>query len=201
MTILAFPRTALRAQLSESAVPFSVSETPTEWVLRPRIDLETDPNFLQLIPYGLLRRADGTVWTYRRIGGDGRLRGQKSVGVGGHVDAADVRESLLETARSALVRELTEELRYPPPQIPKTPLGWINEQASAVGRVHLGLVWDLPWKEGSDPEPVKGEALAGNGFVPTSEVSETAGFERWSVLACRLAKTVIDASSQCPTTS
>jgi len=184
MNILAFPRAAVQFQLSRPSVPFDPDRIPENFCFLPRPDLENDPDYLQLIPYALFRRPDGVVWTYQRKGGDARLDGRKSVGVGGHVDEADDRGDLLGTAMETLRRELAEELIHPPISIPNQPVAWINEQESPVGRVHLGLVWEIPWTVANEPCPRNGEALKGLGFVSPSEVTVANGFERWSEIAC-----------------
>jgi predicted NUDIX family phosphoesterase len=187
MNILAFPRATVEPWLQKRSQAFNPDCLPTAPCYRPRPELECDPDFVQLIAYAILRHSDGSVWAYQRTGGDQRLRGRKSVGVGGHVDEADAQADIVSSARTALLRELNEELQMPPPTIPKYPIGWINEQASAVGRVHIGLVWDIPWPDDvRPPQPAAGEALAGIGFLPVNAISEMQGFELWSELACHL---------------
>ncbi|MGE9289677.1 MAG: hypothetical protein ACQKBT_01725 [Puniceicoccales bacterium] len=186
MKILAFSRELLVQQLARPCVLFTEAEPPEKTHWGERSALEEDPRFLQLIPYALLTGPEGTVWAYRRTGGDPRLAQRRSVGVGGHVDEVDKRQSLLETARAALQRELSEELENPPAVIPELPLGWINEQESAIGRVHIGLVWQIPWTAPALPRPRQGEALASIGFLPQKDITTANHFELWSVLACRL---------------
>ena len=188
MNILAFPREALGEQLEKPTLPFEAASIPADHVFAPRPDLETDPRYLQLITYAVLRRSDGQVWTYQRTGGDGRVKGRKSIGVGGHVDAVDQHiDCVLSTSRNALIRELSEELVNPPQLIPQQPIGWINEQISEIGRVHIGLVWDITWMdETAPPQPAEGETLEGIGFQPLTAIREANGFELWSELACKL---------------
>lgn len=54
-----------------------------------RDQAEHDETHLQLIPYLVLHDAAGHLWCYQRKGGDTRLQGRCSCGVGGHVDAED----------------------------------------------------------------------------------------------------------------
>jgi predicted NUDIX family phosphoesterase len=186
MNILAFPRASIAPFIRAQHLPFTTDQIPQGSVFAPRPQLEEDPAFVQLIAYAILRHSDGSVWAYQRTGGDGRLKGRKSVGVGGHVDEADHQACIVASARAALIRELDEELQVPPPMVPEQPLGWINEQASEVGRVHIGLVWDIPWPDGSDPLPAHGEALASIGFLPAADITQKNGFELWSELALKL---------------
>lgn len=187
MNILAFPRALMGPQLAQATIAYDITTQPSLSVYKPRAELETDAYYLQLIPYAVLQHQDGRVWAYQRTGGDGRVKGRHSIGVGGHVDESDQHaEGVLHTARNALIRELREELQNPPEQIPALPVGWINEQISEIGRVHIGLVWLIPWLDPQEPLPAQGEALEAVGFQPLASVVESNGYELWSQLACDL---------------
>ena len=112
-------------------------------LLRPRPQIEADPAFKQWVPYGLLCRTDGRVGCYRRQGDEQRLHGLLSAGVGGHVNAMDVVRPGWDwrgTLSRGLLREVHEEV--PCIHVLREPvcLGLVNEEVSAVGRVHIGLV-------------------------------------------------------------
>lgn len=183
--ILIFPRSACQSLLVAPHVPWSPVELPLHWL--QRAEVEEDPAWLQPIPYAVLIDVRDRPWAYRRCGGDHRLLDRRSIGVGGHVDRADDRGALLPTLRAALLRELDEELIGFPRQLANAapPIAWINEQDSAIGRVHLGLVFAIPWLLDQPPRPRRGEALEGLGFVEQAAVTEAAGYERWSLLAAR----------------
>jgi predicted NUDIX family phosphoesterase len=146
--------------------------------------VEGDAAWQQPIAYCLLRRG-ALVWTYRRRGGDGRLDGRASAGVGGHVDAGDgagvdaAAPTPLSVIIAAARRELAEELVAPPALDPK-PLAWIHEHDSPVGLVHVGLVCVAEWPAGHEPRVRRGERLESLGFraLPLG-----VDFERWSLLA------------------
>ena len=54
----------------------------------PRCEAECNPDFKQVIPYVLTEhQPTGRIFMTTRIGGDERLIGQHSIGLGGHVDA------------------------------------------------------------------------------------------------------------------
>lgn len=163
-------------------VPWSPWAPALVW--RERGQVEDDPTWQQPVIYAVLRDGDGRCWAYQRRGGDSRLDGRRSIGVGGHVDGGDDRGELLPTMLAALARELDEELTDLPGGLRLgAPLAWINEQASAVGRVHVGLVIAAAWPKGPPPSPRAGEALDAIGFVPVSAIRAVAGYEVWSVLA------------------
>jgi len=119
-----------------------LAQLPAEapcWV--PRDAAECNPAFKQLIPYFLLLDRDGRVLAYPRQGSERRLHGVWSVGVGGHVDEADLHPAgLRATLLASLRREIEEELGLTLGADPAC-LGLINEERSEVGQVHLGLVF------------------------------------------------------------
>ena len=65
---------------------------------RPRPEMEQDPSYRQIIPYVAVTRGD-EVFATRRLdkGGEARLHGRLSLGVGGHIERADdeTREGIL----------------------------------------------------------------------------------------------------------
>ncbi len=117
----------------------------------PRSVLETNENFKQIIPYVMLTH-QGQFASYRRMpkGTEGRLHGKRSLGFGGHIGLDDVVNDgaggvdLIATIERAAAREISEEILCPP-VVSRTMSGWIYETASAVSRVHLGVVirWEL----------------------------------------------------------
>lgn len=175
-----------------------------------RAQAEHNEAWLQPIPYLLLRNAAGHFWCYQRTGGDARLSGRCSCGVGGHVDAQDAQPALpanffdsgshktnkgyrpispfnpAATLRCTLLRELSEELGTGAADLTTLRFqGLIYEGLSAVGRVHLGLLYTARWLPDLPPQPVAGEALRGLGFRPAGDIANNDEFERWSRLAAQ----------------
>ncbi|HET8655999.1 MAG TPA: hypothetical protein VFL93_10830 [Longimicrobiaceae bacterium] len=117
-----------------------------------RGDVEEDESLLQPIPYVVVRRTgpagDPEVFTYTRLtgGGERRLHGRVSVGVGGHMNRGFGCQEVLDVVAEEAARELAEELRFrersgreaPPPRA--RVLGLINDDTGPVQRVHLGLL-------------------------------------------------------------
>ena len=147
--------------------------------------LENDERFKQLIPYVVIMHRDPTnsspplVYAYRRGGGgESRLHGRRSVGVGGHVNKLDGRASLaafLEGQR----RELDEEVKIHGGELESIPYAAINDDSTPVGRVHLGLVSRYFLAE---PKVESLEAdLADDGLHPLPDLlADLGSFERWS---------------------
>jgi predicted NUDIX family phosphoesterase len=181
--VLVVPRTAL-GPLPERgawALPNAPDDLPSLWLDRDRA--ETDEAFLQIIPYALLRDAAGRLWCYERLGGDARVRHRWSCGVGGHVNEADQADGVLAMAASALYRELTEELAWEPESECLHPAAWLYEGESTIGRVHLGLIYELDWAGETPPRPAPGEPLASLGFRSATAIASDDRFELWSQLA------------------
>jgi predicted NUDIX family phosphoesterase len=145
---------------------------------RPRSEVETDPSYKQLVPYAVLRCGDQLFhYTRGQCGSEARLRALRSIGVGGHVNESDGPASG-DAYRAALKRELTEEV------IVETTyreycIGLINDDSSAVGQVHLGIVhiYDLQKPLVRRRESV----LARAGFAALGELrGQREEFETWS---------------------
>jgi predicted NUDIX family phosphoesterase len=147
---------------------------------RPRAEVEDDPGYKQIIPYVVFRCGDA-VFCYTRGAsqGEARLHRRRSLGVGGHVEEADAEgRGTLEAYELAMRRELDEEVSVGSPGRMRR-VGLINDDATAVGAVHLGVV-HLFKLERPEVEP-REEGLAEPGFVPLRELrGRRDHFESWS---------------------
>ncbi len=151
---------------------------PEQLLFLPRAAAETDPSFKQLIPYAVLRR-DGLVFHYRRAGGgEGRLRGKRSIGIGGHVNDSDGPPAT--AARAGFLRELAEEVELP--------AGWtdrlaalLHDPSTPVGAVHLGLIHLVDCPPGTVRPREAGLAEWG-WAAPAELLAQAEDFETWSQL-------------------
>ena len=147
---------------------------------RPRSEVEDDPSFKQIIPYVVFRCRDSVFcYTRGKSQGESRLHRRRSLGVGGHVSEADAdgRKSM-DAYEMALKRELDEEVRVDSAG-QMTRVGLINDDATPVGSVHLGVV-HLVELERPEVVPLE-DGLADPEFVEISALR--AGwdeFESWS---------------------
>jgi predicted NUDIX family phosphoesterase len=147
---------------------------------RPRSQVEDDPGFKQIIPYVVFRSGE-EVFCYKRgrTQGESRLHRLRSLGVGGHVSEEDAMGGrTLDAYETALRRELEEEVAIDSPGRIRR-VGLINDDATPVGRVHLGVVhlYELD-RPGVTPRE---DGLADAGFLPIDTVrSLRSEFETWS---------------------
>jgi predicted NUDIX family phosphoesterase len=114
---------------------------------KPRAEVENDPSFQQIIPYVVFRHADRYFLTHRlRASSERRLRKQYSLGVGGHINPADLQAG--DPILDGLKREWEEEVVYAG-RFEASLLGFLNEDSSPVSKVHLGVVFLV---EGDSPD-------------------------------------------------
>jgi predicted NUDIX family phosphoesterase len=148
---------------------------------RPRREAETDPSFKQLIPYVILRHGNALFhYTRGADGTEARLRARRSVGVGGHITAADD-AGAANPYRAGMLRELTEEVDIASPYR-ECMFGLINDDSTPVGSVHLGVVHVLDLAR---PDVRARETgIANAGFAPLAELLRCGEeFESWSRFA------------------
>ena len=112
-------------------------------VFVPRDQAELDPEFKQIIPYVALLKGD-SVFVTRRLprGGEKRLHGLLSLGIGGHINECDADAVVGAVDGGVLLRGLYRELREEVEIENEGALrfvGLINDDGTEVGSVHLGL--------------------------------------------------------------
>lgn len=157
---------------------------------------EQDSSFKQIIPYTLVLHGDD-VLLLRRLskGGEARLHGKLSIGVGGHINPIDGdggatahagpgASAAVDVLDAGCRRELEEEIHIRCPYT-LTSVGVINDDASDVGSVHFGLV-NIARCETPEVTIREAEVMEGS-FVSRAELSELARteggrFETWSSL-------------------
>ncbi len=115
----------------------------------PRSKAEKDPTYKQLIPYVIMAH-DGKYLSYVRgkRAGETRLVGNRSIGIGGHINPVD--ESPLfdtdfrQVYLTAVEREVEEEVAIEAAHTDRI-VALLNDDSNEVGQVHLGIVhcWTL----------------------------------------------------------
>lgn len=147
----------------------------------PRWQAEEDQNYKQIIPYVVFMYQDKLFLMQRTSdASEARLRNKFSLGIGGHIREADITGSSIFAWAQ---REFYEEVCYTG-SMKVTPLGLLNDDSNAVGRVHLGLV--LLIDGDSAAISIRSELKSGQLYPIDTCVLFRDSLETWSV-------TVLDA--------
>jgi predicted NUDIX family phosphoesterase len=144
-----------------------------------RSEAELDKHYKQLIPYVLILCND-KILRYRRGkgGGETRLHGLYSVGVGGHISEED--HGLFSKGagyQEGMRRELMEEVEIE--EANEAAVALINDDSTEVGQVHFGVVHVMHVAD----EKIVGRrsGIASPEFVSLAEaVKDATGYESWS---------------------
>jgi predicted NUDIX family phosphoesterase len=111
-----------------------------------RSKLEEDTSFKQIIPYAIISNKE-SFYLFKRTSGqtEKRLHNKFSLGVGGHMNPDDSMESKEQYLLAELKRELYEEVRLLNGCLIEDIefIGFINDDTISVGRVHVGLLYNI----------------------------------------------------------
>lgn len=150
-----------------------------------RSQVEKNPDYKQLIPY-VIMGYDGKYLSYVRgkRAGETRLIGNRSIGIGGHINPADdmplFNTDFYETYLAAVDREVAEEVSVETSHTNHI-VALLNDESNEVGSVHLGVVhyWAL-----NAPEVNKREQMITQmAFMTSAELQEVKDtLETWSRL-------------------
>ncbi len=158
-----------------------------------RIDAESDPSLKQIIPY-VIFKYNNEVFSYVRgkKAGETRLVGNRSIGIGGHVNPIDQQTAQADDASEdmatyieAVKREINEEVVVDGDFDPRI-VALLNDDSNEVGKVHFGIihVCELSGKHVGKRE----QQITESGFV---RIADLAGpgrdeLESWSQIAIDL---------------
>lgn len=155
----------------------------SEYEVKRRGDMEEDSTFKQLISYCLLENEKGEILVYERLsgGGEERLHGQSSIGVGGHMNDVMGADSINEVLRVNTQRELEEEVGLAKEDSQNMEyLGFINDDNNEVGKVHMGIVFKITVNT-TDVEAKETDTLRIK-WVEKGSIESYDDFETWSAL-------------------
>jgi predicted NUDIX family phosphoesterase len=128
-----------------------------------RSELEEDPSFKQIIPYAIISnkepeprawrdklrgvRQSQSFYLFKRTSNqtEKRLHNKFSLGVGGHMNPHDSMEPKEQYLIDELKRELYEEVKLLNGCLIEDIefIGFINDDTISVGRVHIGLLYNI----------------------------------------------------------
>ena len=151
----------------------------------PRSQVEENPAYKQLIPYVLMSYQDRYLSYIRgRRAGEARLVGNRSIGIGGHINPADdmplFNTDFYETYLTAVEREVAEEVSVETSHTDRI-VALLNDESNEVGSVHLGIVhhWILDAPNVSKRE----QMITQMAFMRPAELHEVRDtLETWSGL-------------------
>jgi len=151
----------------------------------PRSQVEENPAYKQLIPYVLMSYQDKYLSYVRgRRAGETRLVGNRSIGIGGHINPADdmplFNTDFYETYLTAVEREVAEEVSVETSHTDSI-VALLNDESNEVGSVHLGIVhhWILNAPNVSKRE----QMITQMAFMTPAELHEVRDtLETWSGL-------------------
>ncbi|MFH1881847.1 MAG: hypothetical protein ABIL62_03930 [Planctomycetota bacterium] len=152
----------------------------------PRSQVEENPAYKQLIPYVLMSYQDKYLSYIRgRRAGEARLVGNRSIGIGGHINPVDNEIPLFDTDfselyRTAVEREVAEEVSVETSHTDCV-VALLNDESNEVGSVHLGIVhhWILDAPKVSRRE----QMITQMAFMTPAELQEVRDtLETWSGL-------------------
>ncbi|MHC4890842.1 MAG: hypothetical protein ACYTEO_15415 [Planctomycetota bacterium] len=151
----------------------------------PRSKAEADPAYKQVIPYVIMTYGGKYLSYVRgRRAGEARLVGNRSIGIGGHINPpdnmplfdTDFRKAYL----TAVEREVAEEVSVEAGHTDCV-VALLNDDSNDVGRVHLGIVhyWTLDAPKVSKRE----QMITQMAFLSPDELQELRDtLETWSRL-------------------
>ena len=123
------------------------------------------------------------IFATRRLnkGGEARLHGKLSVGIGGHINPVDEKDREKVLLRG-LERELTEEV-YLEKAGKLIPRGVINDDSNEVGSVHLGLCFTMAVE--GEVSVRETEKLSGAFYTLPELQTQWDNMETWTQIALK----------------
>ena len=159
-----------------------IIDTFESYEVKRRGDMEEDPSYKQLIGYVLLKDANtNEVLVYKRLvgGGEARLHGKASVGIGGHMNEVEGK-TIFEMLKINAARELNEEVGVSEEEALNNLhfIGLINDDKTEVGQVHVGVVYECKVDK-SKVEVKEADTLVIKWMI-ADEAKAEKNYETWS---------------------
>lgn len=159
-----------------------IIDTFESYEVKRRGDMEEDSSYKQLIGYVLLKDANtNKVLVYKRLvgGGEARLHGKASVGIGGHMNEVEGK-TIFEMLKINAARELNEEVGVSEEEALNNLhfIGLINDDKTEVGQVHVGVVYEC--KVDKSKVEVKEDDTLVIKWMTADEAKAEENYETWS---------------------
>jgi predicted NUDIX family phosphoesterase len=150
----------------------------------PRPQAEKNPAYKQIIPY-VIMTCDGKVLSYVRgkRAGETRLVGNRSIGIGGHINPVDdmpLFGNFYDAYLAAVKREVDEEVSVETAYTDRV-VALLNDDSNEVGSVHLGIVH--LWTLNAPKVNRKEQMITQMSFMTPAELEQVRDtLETWSAL-------------------
>ena len=147
---------------------------------------ETDPSYKQLIAYVIMsHRGKYLNYVRGKRAGETRLVGNRSIGIGGHINPVDdggipLFTDMQDIYLTAVGREVSEEVEVKAKHTDRI-VALLNDDSNEVGQVHLGIVhfWTLDSAKVSKRE----QMITQMSFASVEELEKVKdSLETWSSL-------------------
>lgn len=143
---------------------------------------EINLDYVQPIPYIVIRRGDQFYATQRLAGGgESRLHGKIAMGAGGHMNPLEEEwRAFSKVLKANTERELEEELDIQG-KYSLNITGLINDDSDDVNKVHIGILGFLELEEGGEVTVRETEQLEGKWYTldELRKVDTYAKLENW----------------------
>ena len=142
---------------------------------------ETDETHKQIIPYIAICHGNRHLLLKRSSKqSEARLHNKLSLGIGGHINDGELKPGVTDLVHAGMLRELSEEVELKGKYTVHT-VGVIYDPSTAVGRVHLGIVFRVDCES---PEFTLGEPeLMSGDWTERERLKEfLPSMETWSQL-------------------
>lgn len=162
---------------------------------KPHGELEGDSTQKQMIPYVVVKR-NKEFFAYVRLdgGGEARLNGQLSIGVGGHMNEITIQVPDSDRVHGARIgttisenikRELTEELdfSFKLADCQMTQIGVISDTKEEVGKEHVGLLVLLQIPPNAEVGVRETDSLEGRWMTKEELLAYDGKVESWTRFA------------------
>ena len=148
--------------LKQDNLDYYLDLIKNNYQFKRRGDVENDPSWQQIIPYIVFNyQSKFFIYKYLPSAGEQRLVDTYQIGVGGHINDADVNGG--NVLEEGMMREWREEVDYKGNFLEKKLIGLLNDDSRPVEAVHLGLVYnfvgDSPEISIRETDKMKGELV------------------------------------------
>lgn len=167
----------------DNAKSKAIFNTLDQYEVKRRGDMEEDSSYKQLISYCILENENQDILVYQRLsgGGEARLHGLASIGVGGHMNDVPGEDDVMAIIEDNTSRELLEEVGL---SVENTSglqhVGFINDDTNEVGQVHTGVVFKV--KVQKDQVEVRETDTLSIQWQSLEDINDLSKFESWSAL-------------------